>query len=286
MTLRMKKIVLFILIIAYSTVVKAQELSLLKVRMPAHKLAAFTLGGGRYFYSIQSVSGRDTIRTPYIYTWAGIYQDEINGEYVPYAICRTIRGRVPLDTVAVYCLDRNLSVRFKYPDGVVYAFPFKDGLSLVHNELVRIDWSFAKYGVVNRDGVLVLPMENDVLVITGGKLVSFDEESGMITCYDHKGHFLYSHRFYYPPDYYPEDIADIMRVAIYKPDVFSYEEHDYGDENEKQKNCLFKAMLSCILLDYSSAEYYLLQSMKGFDLSTRRAAKKNLKFVKSRLGEK
>ena len=274
----MKKVFTILLYSVSCFVSFAQELSLLSVPNHDYESAAYWLEKEPSYIALQSINGRDTIRTPFMYSWARIYQESIDGEASQYAICRIINGTIYEyeDSIAFYCLDSDLKVRFKYPDNLFDVYPFRGGLSIVKKD--HLPLPLYKYGAVNRDGVLIFPIQYDVLVVIDDKVVTFRDDNCVITTHDCDGHILWEQHFYIT------ESKECLNSLVFDEDRRSAIDRDYKDfKDSRQEIALIKALICCIYLDYPSAEAFLHQSMKGCDSAVRRAARNNLKFVRSKI---
>lgn len=248
----------------------------------------------KYVRYLQSYnwSKRDTIQMPYYFLKLKIYEDDIpissnyhsslfDGDY---AFGKYINEEK--DTVFV-CINKDLSIRFRFPKEANEAYPFKNGIS----KCLNCPWwathaNDSRYGAVARDGTVLFEPTHTAVVVTRNKAAAIDEITGgeddriadkqwikyLIIVKNNTGYQESSYVFYYPRQYDRQILKDCF--AFFR-DIDNYETNEYDSDDD-----IYTTLINLLHIDYLAAYNHLIKGANSNDPIIRRCAKKNLSVLR------
>lgn len=247
-----------------------------------------------HVHYLQSISGRDTIRTPHFFFRLNIYEDNLpmsddwpllyHGDYA-FGGCVSEAG----DTVLV-CMNNDLTVRFVFPVNTVSALPFENGISVCRFSPWRaLHAAESEYGAVARDGTVLFEPNHKAIAISKNKAIAVDKRDGghcstqwneySIVAKNNTGVTEESFVFYYPKKY---DVDILDNANFFWNDIDNKDTNDFGNDiwNYDIVLDIYSAFVNMVQLDFLAAYNHLLKARDSDDPLIRKCARKNLRTLR------
>ena len=242
-------------------------------------------------YYLQSVSKQDTVCSHNYFLNLKIYTDVpsswyssddlYTGDYA-FGSCVTDQG----DTVLV-CVNKDLSIRFTFPDNTTHARPFLNGISLVsRSPRWAMHAAESRYGAVSMDGTVLFEPTHNAIFLSKDKAVAIDEtgitgkmwNKYLLTVMNNRGLKETTIVYYYPAKY---DSYFLGAGNDFWFDVNSLDSSDYSEffVYDSLTEDIYSALVNLAQLDFISAHNHLKQALHSDDPLIRKCARKNLKTI-------
>lgn len=248
---------------------------------------------------LQSILGRDTTQTPYYFLNLEIYRDEpadcffmYNDLYAgDYAIgsCVSCQG----DTILV-CMNKDLSVRFTFPDNTSRAFPFYNGIAKC---LYSPWWAYhaaqCRFGAVTRNGTVLFQTNHKAVHIAKNKAIAVDKnyecnsklwDEFYVVVKNAYGITEATFIYYYPKVL---DCSFLNAGNDFWRDLESEDSSIFNDwpSLPPEQKLFYSAFVNMVQLDYLTSYNQLCQVARNSDPVVRKCAKKNIKQIRRLFGK-